>query len=275
MCGRYASSRDAAALVEVLRDLGIPLGDVEEPANTFRPSWNVAPTSENLVVAAGRGGNREDASQAEPSGLDGPPGRSAMSGPPPARLAVLSWGLVPSWAEDRRGAARMINARIETVAQRSAYRSLLPRRRCLVPADAWYEWQANAPGGKQPFAVRPADGAPVLLLAGLYTWWRDRQGIPDPATGATPWLGSFTILTAPARPELSWLHDRMPVVVPRHLQDDWLDVGEAGPDPASLVDAVRSGLSDPQTVPLTWHPVDRRVGSVANDEPSLLEPSAG
>ncbi len=241
MCGRYAASRDAAALVEVLADLGVEVTEVTDEARAAAASWNVAPTTVRPVVTERDRG---------------------------VRLAGLSWGLVPSWAENRRGAARMINARAESVADRPAYRSLLGRRRCLVPADGWFEWRAGA-GGKQPWFVHPGPGAPpLLLLAGLYSWWRDTTVPVDPGTGEPPWFGSFTILTAPARPDLAWLHDRMPVVVAPEMRGDWL-AGEAGADPRDLVRSLRSDLAAGRHA-LAWHAVDRRVGSVTHDDPGLV-----
>ncbi|MGF1661637.1 MAG: SOS response-associated peptidase [Kineosporiaceae bacterium] len=253
MCGRYAGSRDAAALVEVLADLGVEVTEVDDGARAAAPSWNVAPTTVRPVLTARSGG---------------------------IRLAGLSWGLVPSWAKDRRGAARMINARVESAAERPAYRSLLGRRRCLVPADGWFEWRSGA-GGKQPWFVHPGpDAPPVLLLAGLYSWWRDTTVGVDPETGEPPWFGSYTILTGPARADLTWLHDRMPVVVAADAWRDWLSPGApvaAGPGPAAedlvadLVAALRSDLATGRHE-LAWHPVDRRVGAVAHDDPGLVEP---
>ena len=248
VCGRYAASRDAAALVEVLADLGLAVTDMTDAARTVTPSYNVAPTTVDHVLTG-----------VEPEAGDGDG----------VRLAGLSWGLVPSWATDRKGAARMINARIESVAERSAYKTLLGKSRCLVPADGWFEWQRR-PEGKQPFLVRP-DGAPVVLFAGLYTWWRDPGGAPDPDTGQVPWFGSYTILTGPARPDLAWLHDRMPVVVAPHLWRDWL-ARDGGPDARDLLGSLRADLDDPALSPLQWFPVDRRVGSVANDDPGLVQP---
>jgi putative SOS response-associated peptidase YedK len=267
MCGRYAASRDAAALVEVLADLGVVVTDVTAEARGVTPSHNVAPTTVNHVVTGiAPDAGREDCAQVSADGAE-PGGDGA--GDPGARLAGLSWGLVPSWAKDRRGAARMINARIESVADRSAYKSLLGRRRCLVPADGWFEWQRR-PDGKQPFFVRPGE-EPLVLFAGLYSWWREPAGTPDPATGSVPWFGSYTILTGPARPDLAWLHDRMPVAVAPRLWQDWLS-RDGGQDPRHLLAELRADLADPATQGLRWYPVDRRVGSVANDDPSLVAP---
>lgn len=264
MCGRYAASRDAAALVEVLADLGLAVTDMTDAARTVTPSHNVAPTTVDHVLTgmAPAAGDGSDISR--PAGAEAGPGSG-----PGVRLAGLSWGLVPSWATDRKGAARMINARIESVAERSAYKALLGKRRCLVPADGWFEWQRR-PDGKQPFFVRP-DGASVVLFAGLYTWWRDPAGTPDADTGQVPWFGSYTILTGPARPDLAWLHDRMPVVVAPHMWQDWL-AREGAPDARDLLGSLRADLDEPATFPLQWFPVDRRVGSVANDDPGLVQP---
>lgn len=247
MCGRYAASRDAAALVEVLADLGMTVGEVTDDARAATPSHNVAPTTVRPVLTATAAG---------------------------VRLTGLSWGLVPPWSKDRRGAARMINARVESVTERPAYRSSLEKRRCLVPADGWFEWRAGE-GGKQPYFVHPGPGAPPLLLfAGLYSWWRDTTVPVDPATGEPPWFGSYTILTGPARPDLAWLHDRMPVAVAAGEWRDWLAPGAGARGAADLVASLRSDLADPGRLPLAWHPVDRRVGSVAQDDPGLVVPAA-
>ena len=263
VCGRYAASRDADALVETLADLGVDVGRVDDEARAVAPSFNVAPTQQRLVLARDA---RSRAAATEPS--DEPAAEPPGGAGPDLRVAALAWGLVPSWSTDRRGAARMINARVESVPQRPAYRGLLATRRCLVPMDGWFEWRAVPSGRKQPYVVRP-DGGSLLLVAGLYTWWRDPAGSPDPATGRVPWFGSYTVLTAPARPDLSWLHDRMPLAVVGDRWHDWL--GEAA-EPRSLLDALRSDLADTARLPLAWHAVDRRVGSVAQDDPSLLAP---
>lgn len=166
------------------------------------------------------------------------------------QLRVLRWGLVPSWAPDTKDAARLINARIETVADRPAFRSALRRRRCLIPADGWYEWAA-APDRprRQPYFITPGDGS-LLAFAGLYEW---REG-----------LFTCTILTAAATGALSEVHDRMPITVDRSQWAEWLDPALAEP-PRPLPTAIDD---------LEIRPVGPAVGNVANNGPALTAPWA-
>ncbi len=188
------------------------------------PDYNVAPTKEVHAVLV-RHGIRQ--------------------------LRVLRWGLVPSWAPDTKDAARMINARIETVADRPAFRSALRRRRCLIPADGWYEWAA-APDrpGRQPYFITPVDGS-LLAFAGLYEW---RDG-----------LFTCTILTAAATGALTTVHDRMPITVDRSQWAEWLDPSLAEPPRplATATDDVLAGLE--------IRPVSPAVGNVANNGPALTK----
>jgi putative SOS response-associated peptidase YedK len=224
MCGRYAASQRAEDIAEVF---GIrPEGVLERP----EPSYNVAPTDPVPAVLRRLDDRSDD-------------GRV---------LRLLRWGLVPWWAPDARGAARRINARIETVATRPAYRAALAARRCLLPADGYYEWTTGPDGGRQPFFLRPTEPGP-LALAGLYERWRDPAGTS---------VYSCTILTTAASGTLAVLHDRMPMVVPPSNWDAWLD--------RSLVD-VSEALSLPRSPSplLTAHPVHPRVGNVRASGPEL------
>ena len=221
MCGRYASSRDA-------RDLQSAFQVEDPPEEVLPPSWNVAPTDPVYAVLE-RDGTR--------------------------RLRVLRWGLVPSWAKDAKGAARMINARRETVAEKPAFRAAYARRRCLVPADGYYEWQADGTR-KQPWFLTPRDGSP-LAMAGLYEVW----SAPD---GARLW--TCTVLTTEAADDLGHIHDRTPLVVPREDWARWLDPAREDPGDGLLVPAVGGALD-------AW-PVSPAVGNVRNDGPELVEPLA-
>nr|WP_308220275.1 SOS response-associated peptidase [Kineococcus sp. TRM81007] len=218
-----------------------------------RPSSNVAPTSSPPVVL-------ERFRRGEP---DAPPARSLRS---------LRWGLVPSWAKDASGGPRALNARAETLLEKPSFAQAALARRCLVPADAWYEWQVSpvardGAGGprKQPFAVRAADGS-VLSLAGVYEFWQDPAAAPgDPAR----WLVTFAVVTTAAEPGLDRLHERMPLLVPRDLRDAWLDPTlDDAEDVAALLAAVPR---DQFATALTAHPVPRAVGDVRQDGPHLLE----
>jgi putative SOS response-associated peptidase YedK len=200
------------------------------------PRFNIAPTQDAPVVRAGRDG-----------------------GPP--RLDMLRWGLIPWWAKDVTVGARMINARAETAADKPAFREALRRRRCLVPADGFFEWRTT-PDGKQPYCFRRADEAP-FALAGVYERWRDRAAGED-----APPLRSFSILTTAANELVRPLHDRMPVIVePEHF-DRWLDPETQ--DPSAVDD-----LFEPTPAELMIaYPVTRRVNRPENDDASCVEPLA-
>lgn len=239
MCGRYASARSRAELVE---EFAIQCDRVDEP---LPPDYNVAPTKRVYAVLA-RAESTEET-----------PGRE---------LRVVRWGLVPSWAKDVSIGSRLINARAETVSEKPAFRSAFTRRRCLLPADGYYEWQqppAGMKGAKQPYFIcRPDHGA--LAFAGLYELWRDRDLPPD-EPGA--WLWTATIITTSAADELGQIHDRMPMVIGPKDWADWLDT--AG---TSVSDAMAL-LAPAAATGLTSYPVSTAVNSVRNNGPALIEPA--
>jgi putative SOS response-associated peptidase YedK len=241
MCGRYAASRDPSALVEEFGVEVPPLADLP-------PRYNIAPTNEVYVVR------------------DGKPD---VTGHHPRRLDIARWGLVPSWAKDPSIGNRMINARAETVAEKPSYKRALASRRCLLPADGFYEWQAQeltAAGKKppkQPYFLHPADGT-GLAMAGLYEWWRDKAIEDDEDPRA--WLLSTTIITTSARDEVGRIHDRMPVAVLPEQRDAWLDPQTPGTEIlGELLAPTPSGFWD-------IYPVSTAVNSVRNQGPQLLEP---
>jgi putative SOS response-associated peptidase YedK len=246
MCGRYVSSRspeDLAGLFHARRDDG---PDAGADSATLPASWNVAPTDPvwSVLERPVRGGGDE----------------------PVRQLRVLRWGLVPSWAKDPGGGAKMINARVETVHQKPAYRRAFTTRRCLLPADGFYEWtQVRAPGGqvrKQPYYLTPADGS-VLAMAGLYEFWRDRA-LPgdDPAA----WLTTCTVITTDAADATGRVHPRMPLVIAPDAYDDWL--APANQDP----DRLRTLLGVPAGGELEVRAVSTAVSSVRNDGADLIAP---
>ncbi|MCW2680608.1 MAG: yedK [Frankiales bacterium] len=218
MCGRYASSRDA-------RDLASAFEVEEPPEEVIPPSWNVAPTDPVYAVL-----QREDR----------------------RLLRVLRWGLVPSWAKDAKGAARLINARQETVTQKPAFRAAYQRRRCLLPADGYYEWQVDGTR-KQPWFLTSREDGP-LAMAGLYEVWS--QGEER--------LWTCTVITTSASDELGHIHDRTPLLVPREDWGRWLDPAVEDPGGHLLVPAVGGALD-------AW-PVGTAVGNVRNDGPELVQP---
>ena len=176
MCGRYASTRSPEDLAQLFR--------VTEwhPEEALEPSWNVAPTDDVWAV------------------LERRPRGAGEDAPPARMLRPLRWGLVPSWAKDPRTGARLINARVETVHEKPAFRRAFVKRRCLLPADGVYEWEqvrdeTSGKVRKQPYFIHPEDGG-VLALAGLYEFWRDPAVKDDDDPAA--WLLSCTIITTEA-----------------------------------------------------------------------------
>lgn len=244
MCGRYASSRRPEDLLE---EFEVVENRVPEP---LAPDWNVAPTKEVYAV------------------VERPPSKDSEE-EPERQLRALTWGLVPSWAKDRKIGSRMINARMETVAEKPAYRRALAARRCLLPADGYYEWypteeltKAGKPK-KQPFFIHPADGG-VLAMAGLYEIWRD----PDKADDAEDrFLWSCTVITTDAPDDLGRIHDRMPLMVERERWDAWLD-------PRTEKDSVLDLLTPAAPGRLEAYPVSLAVNAVKNNGPELVEPLA-
>lgn len=224
MCGRYSITTAPEALRRLFK---------VDTALNLQPRHNLAPTQPAPVVRIGR---RED---------------GAATG---RQLAMLQWGLVPGWAKDPSIGAKLINARSETVAEKPAFRAAFRRRRCLVPADGFYEWRAEA-GGKQPYRVVRRDRSP-FAFAGLWEVWEGR--------GEGSWLESFSIVTTEANSAIRHIHHRMPVMLfAEESFAAWLE-GTAE-DAAALM-----GPCDPEEIEA--YPVDRRVGAVRNDDPALLEP---
>ena len=251
MCGRYASARKR---IELLEEFGVQTDAVTEP---LQPDYNVAPTKPVYAVVE-RAAERA-ADPASPAALT--EADEAGSGPIRRELRVMRWGLVPFWAKDPRIGSRMINARAETVADKPAFRRAFARRRCLLPADGYYEWQTQPDGPKQPVYISPRDGR-SLAFAGLYELWRDPAIAGDDPDA---WLWTTTIITTTAPDELGVIHDRMPMIIAPQRWADWLD--PASDDPADLrvllVPAAASGL--------VVRPVSTLVNAVRNNGPQLIE----
>ncbi|CAN5522230.1 SOS response-associated peptidase [soil metagenome] len=227
MCGRYTATTSAADLAAAF--------DAELAAEERPARYNVAPTDEVYAVAEHDGRRR---------------------------LGSLRWGLVPPWADSPKVGGRMINARAETLLAKAVFRTPLARRRCLLPADGFYEW-TRSPGssnGKQAWHIRPRDGG-VLAFAGLWESWRPRRGAAPEDR-----IVSATIVTTEANETMAPVHDRMPVCLPPSAWEAWLDpaVDDLHALMALLVPA-------PGTL-LELRPVGPRVGNVANDGPGLLAP---
>ncbi len=237
MCGRYLLARPVA---EIARHF-----ETQNPTPNHPPSWNIAPTQESLVVRH----NPQNGAR---------------------HLDALRWGLVPRWAEDSSGAARLMNARSEGIAERPSFRDAFARRRCLVPMDGFYEWrkQPRTPDGqaaaprdgparpdgttRQPFAVALRDGTP-MAVAGLWEGWQQPDG---------SWLRSYTIITTQANARQALVHERMPVILPPEDWAAWL--GEAPcDDPRALLRPCPPDI-------LAFWPIAARVGKFAENDAGLL-----
>ncbi len=242
MCGRYASSRQPEDLVEEfdIRNSELP---------RLEPDWNVAPTKEVYAV------------------VERPPSGEKESAPE-RQLRVLTWGLVPFWAKDPKVGNKMINARMETVAEKPAYRRAFEKRRAILPADGYFEWypteeltKAGKPR-KQPYFIRPADGG-VLAMAGLYEIWRDPDKDED---DPTRFRWTCTVLTTTAEDSLGQIHDRMPLMLSPERYDAWLDPrNNSKDDLLALLEPAAPGR-------LEAFPVSKLVSNVKNNGPELVDP---
>lgn len=259
MCGRYASSRRPEDLIEEFEVVA------SRVATPLLPDYNVAPTDEVYAVME-RPPRPEDT--AAPTEAGPGSGDRGLADAPERQLRVVRWGLVPSWAKDPVIGSRMINARMETLAEKPAFKRALAARRCLLPADGYYEWyptQELTKSGKprkQPFFIRPADGG-VLAMAGLYELWRDPAAAAD---DPNRWRWTATVITTAAEDALGRIHDRMPLLVDRDRWGQWLDprINEPG-DVLPLLQPAAPGQ-------LSAYPVSAAVGNVRNNSPELIEP---
>ena len=221
MCGRYSLIGNIGELQDRF--------DFDGEGLEYAPRFNIAPTQEVLTVVGGE----------------------------PRRVGYMRWGLIPSWAKDPSVGSRMINARAETVAERPAFRTALRRRRCLVLADGFYEWQKSV-GRRRPMRVVLRSQEP-FAFAGLWETWRDPEGKVLP---------SCTILTTEANELLKSIHHRMPVILSRDNEDFWLDRGEN--DPAALADVLEPYPANEMDA----YEVSSLVNSHVNDGPEVIEPVA-
>jgi len=236
MCGRYASTRNDAALAA---EFGVD--DVVDEA--LEPNWNVAPTQQVRAVL-------------ERAPHDDPDAAASRL------LRSVGWGLVPSWAKDRKIGSKMINARVETLVSKPAFKAAARRRRCLLPADGYFEWQKTDAKAKVPYYLHL--GGEVLAFAGLYELWPD----PDlPEDDPARWLWTCTIITTSAPDTLGHIHERSPLLVPPgDLRDAWLDPTLTEPDD---VQALINSMPQP---PLEPYEVSTAVNSPRNNGPELLTP---
>jgi putative SOS response-associated peptidase YedK len=261
MCGRYVSTKSSSDLLEEFdavypagpADAGsaTPAGAAAEAAaeKSYPADYNVAPTKLIRMVV-----NRPPRA-ASPA--------SEQSTAPIRQLRLASWGLVPSWAKDRSIGAKLINARAESLTDKPAFRSGFARRRCLIPADGWYEWlrTTDAAGRpfKQPYFMTPEDQR-SLALAGLYEFWKPKDAGPE-----VELLLSATIVTVAAQGRLAEIHDRMPLVIDRAEWTRWLDPTTASPTDLLTPsdEAIRERLE--------LRPVSAQVNNVTHNAPELVD----
>ena len=220
MCGRYFLHATADKLTRLFGEMPIP---------RLEPRYNMAPTQPVPIVRQNARGERE--------------------------MVLVRWGLVPSWSKGPDSRYSMINARAETVASKPAYRNAFRYRRCLIPADGFYEWRAVA-GRKQPMVLRAADQR-VLALAGLWEHWQDADGNE---------LESCSILVQAANEQVGRVHERMPVIIDPGSFDFWLDIHSQKTPPLETL------LAAQQPPAFEIYPVSRAVNSPANDQAALIEP---
>ena len=235
MCGRFAASASTEDIIEIFA--------IDEVVDEPLPTFNAAPTDPVPAVVE-RLDKETDAVV--------------------RKLVTPRWGLVPSWAKDARGGARMINARAETVGAKPAFRKAFAARRCLIPADGFYEWTPTiGPDGnpaKQPWFITTADEGP-LVMAGLYEFWRD----PTLPT-SNAWLTTCTIITTQATDAMGHIHDRMPMTIRRDDWDAWLDPR------VTDAEGVRSLMHAPQGAEIRTFMVAPLVTNVRHDGPDLVRP---
>lgn len=222
MCGRFVQAHDPSEYAE---HFGAGLAVSE----SLKPSWNVAPTDQVYAVA-------EHESE--------------------RRLGSFRWGLIPWFAKELKVGARHINARAETVHEKAAFKRSLENRRCIIPADGFFEWERKETGGKLPHYLFRTDGKP-LALAGLWGSWRNEAG--DRIT-------SCTIITTTPNDLVAPIHDRMPAILEREVWDEWLD-----PE-FREIGALREMLSPLPPALMAEYPVSTLVNKVANNYPECIEP---
>jgi len=222
MCGRFTNQYSWAELHALYG-----LSETSFPASNLRPRYNAAPTDDMPVVRL-RDGRRE--------------------------LSILKWGFVPSLSKDPKEGAKLINARAETAADKPIFRGAFRHRRCLVPADGFYEWKKLSPKEKQPYFITLKNKA-AFAFAGLYESWIPREG---------PRLETFTILTCAPNPLVATLHDRMPVILAPDAWPAWIGEQLVSPD------KVKTYLKPFDAAKMECWPVDKKVGNVKNDDASLI-----
>jgi len=226
MCGRFTLTVDAAELQDAFPGLQLP---EDEPQ--LVPRYNIAPMQPVAAILNGE----------------------------TLRLRHLRWGLIPFWAQDAQTGARLINARAETLADKPSFRTAFRRRRCLIPADGFYEWQRLSSGRKQPVYVRLQSGG-VFAFAGLCESWS------PPGGGPADTLYSCAIITTEPNELLQPIHNRMPVILPSSSHEAWLALGDVAPS------ALQPMLRPYPAAEMNAYAVGRTVNNPRNDSPDCVRP---
>lgn len=221
MCGRYTLKTDPR-MIAAQFDVTTILPELED----LRPNYNTAPTHAVPVIVAREG---------------------------VVTMGAMSWGLIPSWAKDPAIGSRMINARVETITEKPSFRSAIEKRRCIIPADGWYEWQ-NIDKVKVPYYFSDSQGE-LIGMAGIYERWT----APD---GVVVW--STSIITTAAQSHIAYVHERMPLLVNKRLRSVWLNDGSAPLD--AVLEASDTAYN------ITCWPVGKEVGNVRNNSSDLIVP---
>jgi putative SOS response-associated peptidase YedK len=226
MCGRYTLTLNPD-------QLAVRFGlEPSEALQSWEPRYNISPTQRVAIVT------------------------DAL----PNKLTLAHWGLIPTWSQDNKIASQLINARSETVAEKPTFRNAFKKRRCLVLADGFYEWQSNADGttrGKTPIYIYLKDN-PAFAMAGLWEMWKPKTA-PD-----TEWRTTFTILTTQPNEMMAQVHNRMPVILPKARERDWLNPAGGEIELFDLMRPIPSEL-------MTMHIVSPRVNTSRVDSPDLIE----
>lgn len=227
MCGRYTLTSQEG----IVEELEVATAEPAEPSEWWRPRFNIAPTQPAPIVIAKEGERR---------------------------IEMMRWGLVPHWADSLASGARMINARVETLDAKPAFRDAVKKRRCLVPADGFFEWRLRGPGRSAkriPFYLRPVPRR-LVAFAGLWERWKGPDGL---------WITSFTIITGPPNQLAARFHDRMPVILPREHFATWLSDDEL---PPPLLERI---LAVPPVADWRAAEVSTAANSPAHDDPACIE----
>jgi len=241
MCGRFVVARTIGEIAMIF--------EADEVIGEYSlPSYNIAPT-QNVPILVDRAFERDE--------------HGNPTGELQREFHSARWGLVPRWSKGPGDMAPLFNARIETLFEKPSFKDAVLRRRCLIPASGYFEWQVDAAGEKHPVYINAGEEG-MFAFAGIYEWWAD----PTKAAGAADrWLLSASIVTKAAAPELAHIHDRNPVLLSPDTLDEWLDPSaDATPE---LLAAV-AGVADEIAGEALFHEVSPEIGKVATNGPQLI-----